>query len=236
MHVLFEKRNPIFRYFAICQPTEYQRSKTTLNPRIEVLLSFFLAFTIQLPHFFASDVVNAHCKIPRFHFNSTTDLDPIIWEHYPLFPLDGSFDPVATENVTDLIDNTPILLNCYCLTESGFHALQELNISVIKGSTICPHLYETLPLPGLSDSFLWITYKIFCEILVRLGPTVLLIAMNVAIIHHFNVSMHRKKKLRASKFVQRTSSQLFPSELFPKRNSSFFEATAATKTSTKYRT
>ena len=64
----------LFRYFAICHPTEYQRTKKTLNPRIEVTLSFFLAFVIQLPYFVAYSVVNTHCKIPRFHFNSTTDL------------------------------------------------------------------------------------------------------------------------------------------------------------------
>ena len=64
----------LFRYFAICHPTEYQRTKKTLNPRIEVSLSFFLAFVIQLPYFVAYSVVNTHCKIPRFHFNSTTDL------------------------------------------------------------------------------------------------------------------------------------------------------------------
>ena len=77
-----------FRYFAICHPHEYQRTKQALNPRIEVTLSLFLAFVIQLPHFLAKNVVNAPCRIPRFHFNSTTDVDPIVWENYSLYPLD----------------------------------------------------------------------------------------------------------------------------------------------------
>ena len=76
------------RYFAICHPHDYQRTKLALNPRIEVTLSLFLAFVIQLPHFLASNVVKAPCRIPRFHFNSTTDVDPIVWENYSLYPLD----------------------------------------------------------------------------------------------------------------------------------------------------
>ena len=93
-------------------------------------------------------------------------------------------------------------------------------------------LYQIVPLPHLDTSLFWILYKIFCEILVRLGPTVLLIAMNIAIIRNFNLAVRRKKKLKATKFVQRTSSKLFPKELFPKRNASFFEA-PATKRSIK---
>ena len=133
----------------------------------------------------------------------------------------NSFDPVSIEDVIDLVNDTHILMNCYCLTKAGYHALQEydVTISFILGDTLCSHLYRIVTLPGLETCVFWITYKICCEILVRLGPTVLLVAMNVAIIRNFNLSVRRKKKLKASKFVKRTSSQLFPN-----RNSSFFEA------------
>ena len=137
----------------------------------------------------------------------------------------NSFDPVSIEDVIDPAENdTPILLNCYCLTKAGYHALEEFDVTIsfIPGHTLCTHLYKIEPLPGLETCGFWITYKICCEILVRLGPTVLLIAMNVAIIRNFNLSVRRKKKLKASKFVKRTSSQLFPN-----RNSSFFEAPAS---------
>ena len=134
----------------------------------------------------------------------------------------NSFDPVSVEDVIDLVNDTPILLNCYCLTKAGYHALEDFDVTIsfIVGQTLCNHLYKIEDLdPGLDTWAFWITYKICCEILVRLGPTVLLIAMNVAIIRNFNLSVRRKKKLKASKFVKRTSSQLFPN-----RNSSFFEA------------
>ena len=136
----------------------------------------------------------------------------------------NSFEPVSIEDVIDLVNDTPILLNCYCLTKAGYHALEDFDVTIsfIVGQTLCTHLYKIEPLPGLETCEFWITYKICCEILVRLGPTVLLIAMNVAIIRNFNLSLRRKKKLKASKFVKRTSSQLFPN-----RNSSFFEAPAS---------
>ena len=124
----------------------------------------------------------------------------------------NSFEPVSIEDVIDLVNDTPILLNCYCLTKAGYHALEEFDVTIsfIPGHTLCTHLYKIEPLPGLETCVFWMTYKICCEILVRLGPTVLLIAMNVAIIRNFNLSVRRKKKLKASKFVKRTSSQLFP--------------------------
>ena len=136
----------------------------------------------------------------------------------------NSFDPVSIEDVIDPANDTLILLNCYCLTKAGYHALEEFDVTItfIPGHTLCTHLYKIESLPGLETCVFWMTYKICCEILVRLGPTVLLIAMNVAIIRNFNLSVRRKKKLKASKFVKRTSSQLFPN-----RNSSFFEAPAS---------
>ena len=86
------------------------------------------------------------------------------------------------------------------------------------GNILCPHLYKVAKISSLNEQ-IWMTYKICCEILVRLGPTVLLVSLNIAIIWNFNLSVHRRKKLRATKFVERSSSQLFP-----KRSSSLFEA------------
>ena len=157
---------------------------------------------------------------PSQNISSNKYLDGLL----ELTHISNSFDPVSIEDVTDLENGTPILMNCYCLTKAGYLALEDFDVTIsfILGDTLCSHLYRIVPLPGLETCDFWITYKICCEILVRLGPTVLLIAMNVAIIRNFNLSLRRKKKLKASKFVKRTSSQLFPN-----RNSSFFEAPAS---------
>ena len=55
-----------------------------------------------------------------------------------MYPLDHSFDPVSEENVIDLDDNHQILLYCYCLTESGYHALEEFDVAVsfIRGEVM----------------------------------------------------------------------------------------------------
>ena len=52
-----------------------------------------------------------------------------------MYPLDHSFDPVSKEDVVDLNDQNQMLLYCYCLTESGYHALEEFDVAVsfIKG-------------------------------------------------------------------------------------------------------
>ena len=68
------------------------------------------------------------------------------------------------------------------------------------------------------DNIMWEVYLIFSEILVRLGPTILLIGLNIAIIRQFNLSIRRKKRLRARRFVQRTSSKLL------RRSSGFFHS------------
>ena len=47
-----------------------------------------------------------------------------------MYPLDHSFDPVSKEDVVDLDDDHHILLYCYCLTESGYHALEEFDVAV----------------------------------------------------------------------------------------------------------
>ena len=49
-----------------------------------------------------------------------------------------------------------------------------------------------------------------------------LIMLNIAIIHDFNVSIQRKKTLRASRFILRTSSKLLP-----KATSKFFNSSGS---------
>ena len=55
-----------------------------------------------------------------------------------MYPLDHSFDPVSKEDVVDLNDQNQMLLYCYCLTESGYHALEEFDVAVsfIKGKVM----------------------------------------------------------------------------------------------------
>ena len=62
--------------------------------------------------------------------------------------------------------------------------------------------------PSLESSPVWKAYLIIIEILTRLGPTVLLIGLNTAIIRAFHESIQRKKILRAKRFLQRSESQL----------------------------
>ena len=131
-----------FRYFAICQPIEYQRSKKTLNPRVEVALAFILGFIIQTPQFVANHVVNTSCKIPLIPLNTSNSDSILVLEDYS---------------------------GCYCLTKSGYHYFVELGIIDFRdGTALCPHLYQVVQLTGL-DKRIWMAYKICCEILVRLG-------------------------------------------------------------------
>ena len=83
----------------------------------------------------------------------------------------NSFDPVSIEDVIDLVNGNLSLMNCYCLTKAGYHALEDFDVTIsfIVGQTLCTHLYKIEPLPGLETCVFWMTYKICCEILVRLG-------------------------------------------------------------------
>ena len=56
---------------------------------------------------------------------------------------------------------------------------------------------------------LWMIYLIISEFLVKIGPTILLVCLNIAILRQFNISIQRKILLRTPKFVKRHSSQLF---------------------------
>ena len=60
----------------------------------------------------------------------------------------------------------------------------------------------------LEKSPVWQAYLIIIEILTRLGPTGLMIVLNIAIIRGFYESIQRKKILRAKRFLQRSESQL----------------------------
>ena len=96
----------------------------------------------------------------------------------------------------------------------------------ISGNNTC--FYHERVLTEVTDTSLWRAYKIIREVMVRIGPTLLLIVLNVAIIRNFNKSVQRRKKLRASHFVQRSSSQLFdsrPSKFFVPRNRKLSSAT-----------
>ena len=129
-----------------------------------------------------------------------------------------SFEPLF--KTTDL---KPIFSACLS-PFSKFGGSQKLfhkgyDVKFIDGQFLCDNEYIWTKWPGLEASFTWKSYIVSQQLLIRLIPTFLLIFMNVAIIRSFNLSIQRKKRLRARKFVQRTSSKLFP-----KRGSKFFEA------------
>ena len=56
-----------------------------------------------------------------------------------------------------------------------------------------------------------ITYVVLCEIISRFGPALLLFVLNAAMINDFNVSVRRKKVLKAaSTAIAISRSTLFP--------------------------
>ena len=83
-----------------------------------------------------------------------------------------------------------------------------------QGSVQCSLRKQAIK--GLSSSPIWLAYLIINELLTRLCPVVFLNFLNIAMIREFNVSIRRRKKLRASRFVQRTTSKLLqkPSKFF----------------------
>ena len=70
------------------------------------------------------------------------------------------------------------------------------------------HVFNFIFKLHLEKSPVWQAYLIIIEILTRLGPTVLMIVLNIAIIRGFYESIQRKKILRAKRFLQRSESQL----------------------------
>ena len=81
----------------------------------------------------------------------------------------------------------------------------------------------------LEKSPVWQAYLIIIEILTRLGPTVLMIALNIAIIRGFYESIQRKKILRAKRFLQRSESQLVNN-----KSSKFLRSSKGKKVTPKY--
>ena len=51
-------------------------------------------------------------------------------------------------------------------------------------SLVCS--YYGHDIEGLHDTIIWKTYVVLCELMVRFGPALLLIGLNVAMIRHFN--------------------------------------------------
>lgn len=180
------------RYYAICQPTRYLRTRRTLNPWTEVLVSFLSAFIIVIPSCFAKNVEATSCIIP---LGSSFNINNI--EYTSFYPL---------ENDT----------YCYCILPSKSESRNESSLFLTYPSIQCFNVKNN---EGVTDSVIFMIYKIFLQVLVTIGPSMFLVIVNIAIIREYNVSTMRKKKLRASKFVQRTASTLFP-----KKGSKFFES------------
>lgn len=121
-------------------------------------------------------------------------------------------------------DSGGVFVMCLCMTEAAIMNITSLNIShVIEGEAICSYKREEIS--DLNSSPIWFAYLIIVELLVRLGPIVVLITLNIFMIRDFNVSIRRRKKMRATRFVQRTSSKLFP------KSSKFFTTSTATSSS-----
>ena len=81
--------------------------------------------------------------------------------------------------------------------------------------------YEAVIHKGLSESIIWKTYIVLCQLLIRFIPAVLLIILNILIIKAFNLSLDRKKKLlsgRKISSIKRSASKLLkkPSQIFSK--------------------
>ena len=84
-------------------------------------------------------------------------------------------------------------------------------------------IWEGFRKEDLENYLLWMAYIFIHEFLVKIGPTLLLVCLNIAILRQFNVSIQRKKFLRTPKFVKRHSSQLLfgkpkPNKRFKKSN------------------
>ena len=53
-----------------------------------------------------------------------------------------------------------------------------------KENLVCSYFGHNIE--GLHDTIIWKTYVVLCELMVRFGPALLLIGLNVAMIRHFN--------------------------------------------------
>ena len=72
-------------------------------------------------------------------------------------------------------NNTKVNIpQCWCFNTS----------SEDKESLVCSYFGHNIE--GLHDTIIWKTYVVLCELMVRFGPALLLIGLNVAMIRHFN--------------------------------------------------
>ena len=142
---------------------------------------------------------------------------------------------------TDLTD-LPIQYKCPCLcpeedNDTKFPPIQPLLVinhtQMVSGTRICSISGRIRGFQSgnqtilVTDTHVWMAYKIICELITRFGPTLLLVVLNVAIIRNFNLSVQRKKKLRANHFIQRSASKLMdrPSKFFAPRRKKLSSAT-----------
>ena len=100
------------------------------------------------------------------------------------------------------------------IEECCFHR----NFNAILNQTEIDCVYKGKRIEELEKSNIWMTYRVIREFLNKIGPTIILVCLNVAILREFNVSIQRKKLLKANsrmpKFVKRHSRM----ELFRKSN------------------
>ena len=114
---------------------------------------------------------------------------------------------------------------CFCPNDNFTDFFDLSNIHMEPGNRLCEY-YGKDDL-SIKNSIIWKSYKIICELITRFGPTLILIILNIAIIRNFNLSVERKKKLRANHFIQRSSSKLMdrPSKFFAPRAKKLSSAT-----------
>lgn len=143
------------RYYAICHPTQYWKTKKT-NPHLEVLLSFFVALILFIPSMFVwrpeASVIRHCCLIPSENYN---------------YNFGKPFSSVYQNG-----SNT--WLNCFCgLNATSFEIF---NISFEESDLVCPVYYQGREWIA-TDSAAYITYVIFRELLVAIGQPFLSISL-----------------------------------------------------------
>ncbi len=66
--------------------------------------------------------------------------------------------------------------------------------------------YESSVSGNVGESPMWLAYVVLCELAMRVLPCLLLVALNFLMVRDFNVSMRRRKKLKAAVFTVSRSS------------------------------
>ena len=100
------------------------------------------------------------------------------------------------------------------IEECCFHR----NFNAILNQTEIDCVYkgiETLEVSAIWPTLpMYMTYTVVREFFIKIGPTIVLVCLNVAILREFNVSIERKRLLIGPKFVKRHSRM----DLFRKSN------------------